>query len=125
MIQVTGTVILDDDGLPREITDVQEIRDLDLSPFVVHTFSCDGASLRLHEPLSLTPSLDDSEQYLCLSSLRLGIDVFATTRERLLADLLEQLAVLWREYALEADDRLSPEALELKRALRAAVTEGE
>ena len=125
MIKVTGTVVLDDAGLPKEITDVQEIRDLDLSPFVVHRFTCGSTALRFPQPLSLTPTMDDSDQYLCLRDDHLGVDVFAMTRERLLADLLEQLALLWHEYAMATDDDLSAEALALKGALRDAVREGE
>lgn len=121
MIQVTGTVVLDDSGMPKEITDVQEIRDLNLSPFAIHEFVCDKIKLQFVNPLVLTPELDDSQQFLCLKDEQLGIDVFAMTRERLLSDLLEQLALLWKEYANEVDESLSAESLALKRALQSAI----
>jgi hypothetical protein len=124
MIQVTGSVILDDNGLPKEIADVQEIRDVDLSPFVTHEFSSAGRILKFVSPLSLAPVLDETNQYLCLQNDRLGIDVFAATRERLLMELQEQIAVLWEEFAMAADETLSPAALDIKQNLRAAIQEG-
>jgi hypothetical protein len=124
MIQVTGSVILDDNGIPKEITDVQEIRDLDLSPFVAHVFQSNGKVLRFSPPLSLDPTMDDTSQFLCLQEERLGIEVFAQTRDQLLRELQEQLVVLWQEYAAATDEALSPAALEIKRNLVAAIQEG-
>ena len=124
MIQVTGTVILDDNGLPKEITDVQEICDLDLSPFVAHVFKSGKKTLKFAPALSLVPTLDETSQYLCLQEERLGIDVFAQTRDKLLVELQEQLSVLWSEYATAPDESLSPAAREIKRSLVSAIREG-
>ncbi len=93
----------------------------DVAPVVMHKFTSGGVTLDFRQPLSLTPTLEESERYLCLRDKDLGIDVFAMTRERLQANLLEQLDLLWREYATAADDELSAEALSLKQALRSAV----
>jgi len=49
--------------------------------------------------------------------------VFAATREALLAELNEQIAMLWTEYALADDDVLDGVARQLKQALLAAFTE--
>lgn len=53
----------------------------------------------------------------------LALDVFAPTREALLAELNEQIAMLWIEYALAEDDSLDNVARQLKQALLAAFTE--
>ena len=73
------------------------------------------------KPLKLMPELDESQQYLCLRDDRLGIDVFAMDRKKLHDELLEQLSVLWKEYALEPDDALSSDALALKNHLNSAI----
>jgi hypothetical protein len=68
--------------------------------------------------------MDDTSQFLCLQEERLGIEVFAQTRDQLLRELQEQLVVLWQEYAAATDEALSPAALEIKRNLVAAIQEG-
>jgi hypothetical protein len=75
---------------------------------------------RFHEPLELTPFLDDdSQQYLCVAEPSLCLDAFALNREQLFDEIQEQLAMLWHEYALADDAVLDDEALKLKAALNA------
>ena len=80
-------------------------------------------TLHFRTPIVLEPSLSDSEGLICLEYPELGIDVFAATREELLTELQEQIVMLWEEYALEDDSRLSAPAIELKNRLRAAIEE--
>ena len=99
-----------------EAARVQETRaeEMDMSPFVVRKFVV-GADLR--EPLWLTPMLSEDGELLRLEFGELDIDVFAPTRRELQAELEEQLAMLWPEFALEADEKLSEPAIELKQRL--------
>jgi len=114
--QVTGRFVLDDQGIPLRLMDVSRIEPLDLSPLIITTVPSLGLRLRL--PLELCPSLDDdSQQYLCVALPSIGLDVFALTREQLFEEVHEQLAMLWTEFALESDERLDSEALEIKRNL--------
>lgn len=114
LIQVTGQVVEAEDGHPRRIVEVSRIEDLDLSPFVVTEF-VPGVALR--EALRLEPFLSDDEQLLRLQDAELDIDVFAPTRAELFAELREQLAMLWNEYATEEDDALSAASRQLKQTL--------
>lgn len=123
LIQVTGRVLLDDQGTPKQIIDVTDIRDLDLSPLVLDTIHFGGLHIQASPPLSVEPELDDTQQLLCVVQDDLGIDVFAPTRAALLAELNEQLAMLWREYALAPDAELDDKAKMLKQALRARFAE--
>jgi hypothetical protein len=123
LIQVTGQVILDEDGHPKRITDVEQIQDLDLSPFALNQIDVSGFRLKFRSPLLLEPFLSESQQLICLEKEELDIDVFAATRAELWDGLRSQLAVLWREYALEADENLSAPALMLKARLHAAIEE--
>jgi hypothetical protein len=118
LIQVTGRVVADDDGHPRKIVEVEEIREVDLSPFVVDVIPVGSGSIRARTAVSLTPTLSESEQLLCLEHAAWDLDVFAPTRQELVAELREQLAMLWTEYALEDDAVLSEPALRLKAAMR-------
>jgi len=97
-IQVSGTVILDDDGEPKEIVDVFDIRNLDDSEILLSQVSCGDFLLRLHQPLRLLPQLTESRQLMYIEQDDLGIDVYGITREALLEDLYEQIALIWKEY---------------------------
>lgn len=57
-IQVTGTVILDEQNEPRRIVDVQSIAELDLSAFEISDVPHNQTVLRFRQPLVLMPSLD-------------------------------------------------------------------
>ncbi|MDP3439923.1 MAG: hypothetical protein U0989_01450 [Azonexus sp.] len=122
-IQVTGRVLLDDQGTPKQIIDVTDIRDLDISPLAVTGVRTGALSLKVTAPMTLDVELDDTKQLLYVMQPDLGIDVFAPTRETLLAELQEQLAMLWNEYALAADDELDEPARQMKQALLAQFAE--
>ena len=117
LIQVTGRVVLDEQGTPKQIIDVTDIRDLDLSALVVDVVRYGSLALKSNPALTLEPTLDSTKQLLCVEQTELGIDVYATTREALLAELHEQLAMLWQEYAQAPDDELDTSARHLKQAL--------
>ena len=123
LIQVTGRVVLDDYGEPKQIIDVTDIRDLDLSWFVLDVIQMGGLTLKAAPALTLEPTLDETKQLLCIEFLALGLGAFASTRELLLVELHEQLAMVWREYALAPDVGLSAKAIALKRALLARFSE--
>ena len=122
LIQVTGRVLLDDQGSPKKIIDVSDIRDLDLSPLEISSVQHGAISLRVAPTLLLEPTLDDSKQLLCVENHELDMMIFAPTREALLAELHEHLAMLWQEYAQAKDDDLDTLALQLKQALLARMT---
>lgn len=123
MIQVTGRVVLDNAGQPKEILEVSDIRDLDVSAFEIDRVKAGNIALRAKAKLLIEPTLDDTKQLLCLDHDTLGILVYGSTREQLLDELQEQIAMLWSEYAQADDAALTPDALALKRALRTAFEE--
>ena len=103
---------------PEKIVEVEAIEELDLSFILLDEVPIpNGRTLKLKERLSLTPEFSDKDQLLSLAYLPLQIDVFAETRAQLWADLLEQVAMLWVEYAEAPDDVLSPPAREFRHAL--------
>lgn len=123
LIQVTGTVVMDPDGHPTRIKDVENIEELDLSPFTSFGVKNDRWNLRFNEPLVLEVFLDESKQLLCAEHPSLDIDVYAFTREDLLEELREQVIMLWQEYALADPDELTPRARDLRSRLLEAIQE--
>jgi hypothetical protein len=117
LIQVTGRVIPDDDGHPKKIVEAEEIRDLDLSLFVLAEVVGENVRLKLSKQVTLTPTLSDSEQLICLEHPEWDLDVFAATRLELFDELKEQIWMLWTEYAKADDGDLSEPAKRLKAAL--------
>lgn len=124
LIHVTGRVALDDDGHPTRITDVDEIREVDMSPFDVHELRIPDRTLHFRETLVLTPEMDESEQLLWLRHESLGIDVCAPTREDLDRALMDEFDVLWRNYVdAPQGSPMTIEAKALAQRLRDAVRE--
>jgi hypothetical protein len=122
LIQVTGRVVLNDQGLIKQMIEVESITELDLSPVEIVHFNVGSQRLVFRSPLTLAPVLDpDTKQHILLEHPQLGIHVFAPSVPLLMEELVEQLAALWVGYAEHPDQELTPGALELKHALTAAI----
>lgn len=100
-----------------------DIRDLDLSSLDIDSVEYGPLKLKASQTINLEPTLDDTKQLLCIEHGGLALDVFAPTREGLLAELNEQIAMLWSECALAEDDTLDGVARQLKQVLLATFTE--
>jgi hypothetical protein len=124
LIQVTGKFTLDDDNNPVKLMDVTRIEPVDLSPMVFDRFEWNGRVLEPTVPISLEPVLDEDCQHLILVDERLGIDVFAATREELADELQEQVFFLWDAYAVAESAELGPAALELQKRLKSSTKAG-
>ncbi|MBC7951120.1 MAG: hypothetical protein H7Z12_04760 [Rhodospirillaceae bacterium] len=116
-IQVVGQVVLDRDGEPEKIIEVERILEVDLSPFIVTNFISGNKVLRARRPITFSVTLDESVQYHCIESGEFGIDIIASTREELEHDMQQELDMLWRQYAQEQDDKLTESARTLKLAM--------
>jgi hypothetical protein len=121
LIQVTGNVILDDNDHPKKIIDVEDIREVDISPIHLSEFIYSDYKLIFKEPKILTPELDETQQMICLEDISLGINIFALTRDELEEALYSELDVLWRNYVSCEDDLLTSEAKQLKKNLLSAI----
>ena len=123
LIQVTGRVVLDETDQPKEIHSVSEICDLDLSPFTIDEIHSLNRTIKAKTRMILEPTLNDSQQLICIEDQRLCIDVFAESREKLLDELSEQIMMMWIEYALSPDELLEAPAKKLKVELIASFNE--
>jgi hypothetical protein len=97
--------------------------DTNTRPIVIKHVRYRGRAFRFEKYLELCPTYDETGELLCLEYEPLGIHVFADTRGRLLAELAEQVCMLWDEYASEDDENLTPAAVRLKKNLLGALEE--
>lgn len=117
LIQVTGNVYYDAEGIPSKITDVQSIVNLDLSPMNIISIAIDNYTVQFKPPISLEPILDDTQQLMIATDEILNIHAYAHTRDELARELDDQIRMLWVEYATEQDEKLTPDSKALKQAI--------
>lgn len=117
LIQVVGQVVIDANGDPEQINDVEKIMGVDLSVIEVDGFVSGNDSVVARQPVVFQTRLDETLQYYTIQEAPFGIQLMAMFREQLEADLYEELETLWRNYAGESDEKLSEDALQLKRQL--------
>lgn len=95
----------------------------DLSAFYLTQFEYPDRVLLFKDEVAIEPELDESRQLMILREDHLGIDVVASTREELFQGLVDEIGILWRNYALAPDAELSPAARRLRRSLLDAIEE--
>ena len=117
LIQVVGQVVIDANGEPERINDVEKIIEVDLSVIDVDGFEAGDKRVVAKQPVTFQPLLDDTSQYYTLQEAPFGIQLLAMFREQLETDLYDELDFLWRQYVEENDEELSEDAQQLKRQL--------
>jgi len=118
MVQVSGTAILDDEAQPTELLEVTAIRLVDLGPIEVSAVRHGGIRLVAKTPFVVVPTLSKDDGQLFEGAYdAFGIDAYASTREKLLLAIQEDLAFVWECYALEQPDKLSADAKALRQRL--------
>jgi len=124
LIQVTAKYTLNDEGHPTKLTDVTKIEPVDLSPILLKEVSWDNSNLRLKNPIQLTPYMDEeSHQLYVVEEPRIGLYVFAYTRENLMDEINEQITMMWEEYAKADSEDLTEDANQLKITLLESIEE--
>ena len=118
LIQVHGDVLYDRAHNARGITDVDDVRRVDESSIEISNLYIDNISYRADPPLRFSVHFDQKDQLYDLDG-DFNITVFAESRSDLETELLEELRMLWLEYAQDDPKRLSREARKLRKELRA------
>jgi hypothetical protein len=124
-VQVTGRVQLDANSQPDKIIDAREILELDLSPIVFSRIGDENRNLILNKKIYLQPQFNEIDQEVVIELPEFHIITEGATREQAIKSFEEDFLWLWQEYALTADNLLSPDAIKLKRTLLALVKEDE
>jgi hypothetical protein len=103
-IQVSGRFILDDEGHPRNLTDVFRAQPVDLSPIRIERFHTNLGSFHARPGLVIRPQLSEDQQTLEAVFDELALHAYAQTRDELVTEVQTQLAVLWFEFVETEDD---------------------
>lgn len=96
---------------------------VDLSELTFERITLDQRELVFTPPLTLEPTLDESQQLFVITDDSLNLNVYAQTREQLAKELESELFFLWDEYAQEDSQNLTPKANKLKQELLSRCTE--
>lgn len=80
-------------------------------------FEVSGKRMRKRRNASVAVQTGFENGLFTVSAESIGLDAFAESQTALSAEVKEQLAVLWREYALAADKELTVSARRIKRNL--------
>ncbi|MFV1594065.1 hypothetical protein VWZ88_16040 [Phaeobacter sp. JH20_36] len=118
LIQVVGTIELDEDGNPQRITDVQEVHPVNVDDIDLIELLPDYLKANELNNLRVTVELSEDKQTYFAKLDELGIDHAAYTRSDLVDVLEAELDFLWKNVAQEDDDNLAPKALLLKAKLK-------
>lgn len=75
-------------------------------------------------PLLLTPEMDEeTKQLFVIEEPRIGLHVFAYTRDELIHEINEQMLMMWDEYINISVDELASDAGQLREALLEKIEE--
>ena len=117
LIEVQGVIELDLDGHPAKVRDVTMICPVDTSDIPVSDALPDHLELR--EPEGPLFSVDYDEEGQCYRAILGETDsyVIADTRQDLMELLKFHLHLKWRDVAVEDDENLASDMIEVKAAL--------
>lgn len=118
LIQVVGTIELDEDGNPQRITDVQEVHPVNTDDIDLIELLPDYLKPNELNNLRVTVEMSEDKQTYFARLDELGIDHAAYTRTDLVGALEAELDFLWQNIAREDDGNLAPKARLLKEALK-------
>ena len=92
-----------------------------LAPFEIWEVPFDRSTIKFFKPLVLTPTrvpVDpdeaDNKEYLQIIYPELEIDVFAESRDELLAWVHSDIRMNWKHFVLKDDSQLTPAAKTIK-----------
>ena len=86
-------------------------------------FTVDGVAMRKRRGVALPIEAEELDGMHTARAENIGLDAFAETRAELAGEVREQLAMLWKEYALADDAELTESAQRVKRNLLATFEE--
>lgn len=123
LVQVVGTIDLDDDGNPKRITDVQEVHAVNIDDIDVIELLPANLKPNALNNLRVKVELTEDKQTYLAALPELGIEVAAYTRSDLVSSLEAEIGFLWKNIAKEDDSLLAAKAKELKDKLNTLFVE--
>lgn len=120
LIQVIGTIEIDEGGNPKRVTDIQEIHSVNIDDMdIIDILPANLYGVPQGSPMEMKVkvSLSDDGQSYCAEIPVFGIDLAAHTRIDLIDSLTAEISFLWENIARESDENLAPKAQLLKARL--------
>ena len=108
-------------GHSTAVIDATRVVPHDLSPLVIAVVIDIDRQFEIDPPLVLVPKCDDD--LLVVEEPSLKLSVCATTRSNLESNFSSILLFLWDNYANEQDDKMTADAIALKRAVLSRMKE--
>lgn len=118
-VRLYGTPKLNNAGDITTFEDIITISELEPKLDPITEFMSDGKRVNTSRPLSLPVTFDFDSRLFVFSDQALGIDAYSEKYELLRDIVLEELDVVWRNYAVVPDRELANDAVALKIALNA------
>ena len=113
LVQLHGSPKYGNNQQIKSISEVDEVTVIDESRIEIHHFISEGKRLAVEDPLIFDVTFDLAAQAYLLTG-EFGITCIAETRLELEEVLEETLEMYWQEFALEATDKLTTKANDLK-----------
>ncbi|WP_454288536.1 hypothetical protein [Rhizobium arsenicireducens] len=116
-LRFSGRPKFNEKGDVSSFQEVHNVTELEPTLPSITEFDFGEEIVRAHRPLSIPVTLDWQSRCFQFQEKSLGIDVFSEHYADLRKDILSELDLLWRHYAMADDDQLDPDALEVKHNL--------
>lgn len=118
LVQLVGTIELDDDGNPHRIVDVHDVHPVNLDDIDILDLLPEYLKPAELNNLRVVVELSEDKQTYLAHLEDLGIEIAAYTRPDLIDALKAEVEFLWKNIAREEDAALTRKALKLKSDLR-------
>ncbi len=97
--------------------EIDSIGEFGPTAYPLFEFMSDGKRIATEKPIHVAASYEYEDRLFVFQDASLGVDAWAESYEDLLQSVLDELDVLWRNYALAPDEDLAADAIEIKRTL--------
>lgn len=120
---VFGAITRNAQNEPVSIEDVERIEAVNLGGITITSVPVGDIAIQPKEMLSASVIFDEEDALFVAEIPSLRVKVHAETREMLEEAILDELALLWKRYAMADDAKLTPAAQTLKGRMLAAFHE--
>ncbi|WP_439492303.1 hypothetical protein [Bosea sp. (in: a-proteobacteria)] len=118
-LKFSGKPKINQKGDVSSFKDVYFATELEPTLEPIHEFRAGTQNIQATRPLSIPVTVDWQDRVFAFRDKELGIDAYAESYSDLRQNVLDELDVLWRQYALAPNDELDSEAQLVKVALLA------
>lgn len=116
-LRFTGRPKINQKGDVSSFKQIDSVTELEPSLAPVEEFKVDNHTIKANRPLSIPVTVEWDERLFIFQDRSIGVDAYASSYGELRQSVLDELGVLWRNYALAQDSELDDEAQAVKRAL--------